>query len=164
MATRRDYGPFGRLALQAATARGLITDDSFATYLGAVTGEAVDRSLVAQWRSGATHAPFDVLIHLADHIGQGGVELVFGPVLRERGFSAGALPSGSLAPVSVGRVAVEAVQRSADLLGDAHRALEDGEVSPAEAEQLLRHVDPMTTRLAELGQQLRQVAGARRPR
>lgn len=73
------YGPWAQRILEELRHRGLLKVEAFRAFLSA-RGFEVDRTLVQQWCSGATHLPVDVLPHLADHTGR--PDLVYAPLVE----------------------------------------------------------------------------------
>lgn len=74
------YGPWADQILADLRRRGLLKVEAFRAFL-ASRDLAVDRTLIQQWCSGATHLPVDVLPHLADHTGR--PDLVLGPLAAQ---------------------------------------------------------------------------------
>lgn len=65
---RRDYGCQSRTVLQVASAAGYCTQESFAAFIEARTGDRLHRTQVTHWAAGTCHLPADALLLLFEHV------------------------------------------------------------------------------------------------
>lgn len=135
---QRDYGSQARTVIQYALTRRWCTQESYACYLSACCGESVDRSLVAQWATGATHPPGDALLRLMEHVGpEHGAELAD---VYLRGADLGgarlAVQVTTPEPARPEEAGLQALVAAGELVRGTAAALEDGRLDPEEAEGL----------------------------
>lgn len=164
------YGPHQARLFRRLDRLHLLDQSGFVEELSFRCGREIGPANVTHWKQGTQHFPMDCMVPLAEYIddaeGQCGVQLVFGPLLRELGYKAVPIEAEEVAAAEPAVVAHRVMREASDVMGVLIQAQDpDGPggatLTREEAAQLKPELAELRRAIEALDAHLDEVLGAK---